>query len=463
MDNDYHFATYILPLSLPDGRRTERNLIVIKKGRRIVRFTDFHRYCFNPGRKVQKLVRSGDKTTVYVCQFLNYIFFEKFHIRQLTEMTARMFRDFMDDFGTGNLNKDLIKRESSDISVPHTGRGRISVEQCSSAVMSFIRNVIKEYPDECHIRTGDLYTTYKVRTAKGNIVVKKRPSFTLTYDPEINVTFRDVPEKIFYVILNHIIQNHKDILMLVANGAFAGLRPSESCNVRREDSALGPGIIFHKAYSDDSGSYSTAPELKDTQKAIFARIYGNVSESGTNDIEIDLSKELVLRSDMANVGAIKKERFQHVYTPFVPIYQKCYDIYMDYIEGSLYEAAYGPLTIGRNHMAMTYSNYLGKIRKVIQALIPVFLDDDDQEVVEYGHMLLEYNIAPHIFRHWFTVQLVLYGESVSSIQYWRGDTSPESAISYLNNKTDLMHRYKKVNDELGDFMLWRAKHLYGEK
>ena len=64
--------------------------------------------------------------------------------------------------------------------------------------------------------------------------------------------------------------------MVVALGAFVGLRPSEACNVRREDSPLGPGILFHQ------------------------------SDGQVFKIEIDLRKEIPLRSDLKPTGRIKK-------------------------------------------------------------------------------------------------------------------------------------------------------------
>lgn len=63
----------------------------------------------------------------------------------------------------------------------------------------------------------------------------------------------------------------------------AGLRPSEACNVRRPDSVLGPGMRF---------------EMRDGQIV---------------NVIIDLREEKNLRSDLINVGGIKKPREQKVY------------------------------------------------------------------------------------------------------------------------------------------------------
>lgn len=110
----------------------------------------------------------------------------------------------------------------------------------------------------------------------------------------------------------------------------------------------------------------------------------------------------------------------------------------------------------------SYDNYYQKFRKIISELIPILLSDEDAEVVNYGHLLLENNISPHILRHWFSVKLTLYGEDVSGLMYWRGDSSPESALTYLQNKGDLEKQFRHVNTELFDFISWQAATEYGD-
>ncbi|MBM9833664.1 site-specific integrase, partial [Enterococcus faecalis] len=98
----------------------------------------------------------------------------------------------------------------------------------------------------------------------------KEPNFEIYVDDSNTeqVIFRDMPNSAFEMLFAHIAKQHTDLLMVVALGAFVGLRPSEACNVRREDSPLGPGIIFHQA------------------------------EGETFKVEIDLRKEIPLRSDL---------------------------------------------------------------------------------------------------------------------------------------------------------------------
>jgi len=238
-----------------------------------------------------------------------------------------------------------------------------------------------------------------------------------------------MPDSVFSILMSVIIDRHKDILMLTALGAFAGMRPSECCNVRRNDSKLGAGIIFE------------------------------IVDGEVEDIIIDLKKELNLRSDLKKVGDIKKERTQRVHPAFLKAFYECYQIYMDYIEGKKYETDYGALTVNKQGKALTYGNYYKKFQDVIRDVIPELLNSNDPEAVNYGYLLQEKNISPHIFRHWFSVKLTLFGEDVSGLMYWRGDNSPESALTYLQNKGDLAKQYAKVNNEIFDYSMWKASKI----
>ena len=148
--------------------------------------------------------------------------------------------------------------------------------------------------------------------------------------------------------------------------AFAGLRPSGACNVRQEISPLGSGLIIKK-------------------------VNGCIQR-----IDIDITEEKNLRSDLKVVGLIKKERMQAVYPRFMSAFIYAYNLHKDYLSTCKYEEAYCPMSVNSHGNAMTYPNYLSIFKKMTSELIPVLLRANDPEVVEYGHELLEHNIAPHI-------------------------------------------------------------------
>lgn len=418
-----HFSVYNHNLVIKENQLITRKFIVLKDASGdICAFTDFHRYIRSAKRQyARKVTDDGNNRHYYVVKLLNYVFFDKYHIKKLNDMTIEMVSCFLNDYGKALLPDDSCERTKE------------TVITCIKTIIDFLDEFIEKNKCKCKIKQSDLYKIVTTRNKRGNIVKKKVPAFDVTYTGKVKNIFRDIPNKVFNHLMNLVIEKHTDMLMLVALSAFAGLRPAEACNIRRADSALGPGFRF-------------------------------VMQNGEiTDVILDLKKELNLRSDLKSVGGIKKERIQRVYPAFLEAFVKCYKIYMDYMEGRKYEADYGALSINLQGKAITYDNYYQKFRKVILELIPILLSDEDVEVVNYGHLLLENNISPHILRHWFSVKLTLYGEDVSGLMYWRGDSSPESALTYLQNKGEIEKQYRYVNSELFDFMQWQAATEYGAK
>ena len=118
---------------------------------------------------------------------------------------------------------------------------------------------------------------------------------------------------------------------------------------------------------------------------------------------VDVTQEIRIRDDDVEVGMIKKERRQGVYPAFLEAFCKAYELHREFLS---------------------------------------------PELRLYGQLLYENQLGTHALRHWFTVQLVLRGEDIGSIQYWRGDSSPESSFLYLQNKGDLTRELKASNDRL---------------
>lgn len=52
---------------------------------------------------------------------------------------------------------------------------------------------------------------------------------------------------------------------------------------------------------------------------------------------------------------------------------------------------------------------------------------------------------------------------VPGLMYWRGDKSPESALTYITNKSELEKQYKLVNGKALDYMLWKASKIAEEE
>ena len=426
MINSWRFSVYKLRLVV-DGALVSRHFIVIadKATGVIILWTDFHKYIGKNRRNNLKSVYSNSREQfLFVAKLLNYVYFEKYQIRRLTDLTIDMVKSFLNDYG--------LKRLPGDSELTH--RTKSTVDQCQKTVLNFLTALSRSV--KClAFKETDLYTTEKVFSKhKRRMVAKKVVAFSVHYfDTEERMIFRDIPEKAFKVIFDVVAMKYRHLLMLVCLGAFAGLRPSEACNVRREDSALGAGIRFELINNEVVNVY------------------------------IDLRRKYNLRSDLVDVGGIKKYRVQKVYPNFLEAFYVCYQEYCRYTEGRKYETQFGALTNNRNGKAYTYHSYYQEFQRVVNDSIPVMLRQEDPEVVNYGMLLQEKRISPHIFRHWFSTKLALYNEDPAGLMYWRGDKSVESALTYIQNKSDLTKQYANAVNRIFDYEQWKAGKIHGKQ
>lgn len=388
-------------------------------------FTSFHKYVGNPNRKIKKFNENGNNQFIFVTKFLNYAFFTA-GIRSLSELTIEIGKKFLNAYGMHELPDDD----------EYVHRSEETVEKCVKAVLDFYINLINDKSSGCNIKSADLYKIITVRDKHGKAVKKTVPQFEVNYISNVKAPiFRDMPNKAFVLLFDHIAIHHTDLLGIVMHQAFAGLRPSEACNVRRIDSPLGAGIRL---------------------KEINGKLFG---------VSIDLRDELNLRSDLLSVGGIKKERIARVPDIFLSAYKDAYEIYANYMNGKPYETEYGPFSVNKQGKALTYDSYYLKFRAIIKnEMIPIYLQSTDAELVLYGQTLMEHSLSPHVFRHWYTVQLVLSGINEPGVlMNYRGDTSPQSALTYINNKGDLEKQFSKVTNETFNYTLWAAKEKHNER
>lgn len=422
MDNNTRFSVYKHRLVIKENLLVTRQFIVLKHADGTLEFTNFHRFIRSPVHRVRKYTDDGNSRFYFIAQFLNYVFFQCGLVK-LDDITVEMVAEFLNAYGMCSLPGDHDQ----------TRRSEKTVERCVRNVMDFLELYIAERKDKCLIKSDDLYRYVSKRDKHGKLIRVRVPVFDVYYSGSTKKIYRDIPNKAFDMIFSHIMRNHQEILGLVLLSSFAGLRPAEACNVRRPDSPLGPGILF---------------EIVDGELI---------------KIEIDLQKELNLRSDLKSVGKIKKERKQQVPDIFLKAFYESFKVYMKYLEGKKYEEEYGAFTVNKQGRAMTYDSYLKKFQDIIQnEIIPLFLNHNDPEIVLYGRILLEHKLSPHIFRHWYTVQLVLSGiEDPGILMHWRGDLSAESSLTYLHDKGELQKQYLKVNNEVHDYLMWAADKEYG--
>jgi len=413
---DYRYGLYFCKLTAPGGAVYTKPIIVLRNVfGDIVRFTGLHAFA-EPyrGRISTPLTSSSNERLYHVCAMLNYILieqYEKFGIDHVFFVDWESVNSFFCNY-------------ASEPSVSGKFRSRETIERCVNNVADFIRRLKYKFEGYVQMRPDELYAEKIVRNRYGQEIVKRVPLFQVKYIPQHSEAFRELPTTAFQILLNLALRYAPDIALAICFQAFAGLRAGEACNVRQETSPAGSGIIF-------------------------TCISGDVRK-----IEIDLTRELPLRSDGVCVGRIKRERKQCVYPAFLQAFRKVYELHKEWLASQRYETDYCPMFVNSNGYAMTYKNYKRRFEKLVtQHFRKALLENEDPNMRIYGQLLYENKLTPHSLRHWYSVQLALRGEDIAQIQYWRGDKSPESAFAYLQNKGDLIRELVATSEFLFDILM----------
>jgi integrase len=405
---EYRYGVYRHKLTAPDGAAYTRPFIVIRNSHGVIaRFTAFHKYVgVFDGKVFLPLVADAEKKFYYICKMLNYVLIERyadFGIDDALQINRTALEDFFCDYALETK--------------PDGGfRGAQSIEKCVDAVVTFFRNMRRKLGERILLSNADLVAEKLIRTKRGEIVSKNVPAFQVKGIRSHSEAFRELPTKAFKILLNLAFRYAPDIAFAICLQAFAGLRAGEVCNVRQEGSPLGGGIVFTRIGDD------------------------------VRKVEIDLTREIAMRSDGVIVGKIKKERVQCVYPPFHDAFIAAYKFHLGFLSEHTYEPGYCPMFVNARGKAMTYTDYSRRFASLVNNRFrPAMIESDDPECKLYGQLLYENKLGLHALRHWFSVQLVLQGEDIAQIQFWRGDKSPESAFVYLQNKGDLVRELERTS------------------
>ena len=419
------YAVYSVKNRMDDGQVFTRSFIVVKNGYNVItRFTRFQEFAGIYAHGTYRPITADPETKLYfICGFLNHVLVAQggeSGVRHVFDITKKMMEGYFSHYA-------LEKQEDGRY------RSKESVERCISSVTDFMSRLSRKYGGYMKVSKSDLYEEQTRMTKKGNLVRKKVPAFHVVGIPMADRPFRDIPTKVMEILLPMAFKYAEDIAFGLCLQAFAGLRAGEVCNVRQECSPLGAGIRLTEA----GGSVIKA--------------------------EIDLRREVALRNDAAETGRIKKERLQCVYPAFLGSFMQAYEIHKKYLEGISFEKEYAPMFVNRYGKAMSYETYRNRFKKLVRDYLrPYLTASGDPELHTYGQLLQENEIGTHALRHWFTVQLVLRGEEIGDIEYWRGDTSPESAFLYLQNKGELVKKLKETDEHLIDMLLIVGGELHGK-
>lgn len=422
---NYHYGLYSHKLITKDGIAYTRPFIVIRNHYNvIVKFTTLHNYAGIYENKVFVPITSDAETKLhYICKMLNYVLiehYERFRISHIFRITREALEYFFRDYAIEKLPNGKY-------------RGEQSIEKCVNSVTAFFRKLRLKYGNHVLLHVDELLTETIVYNKYGKPKKKKIPAFQVRGVRKNTEIFRELPTNAFKILLELAFHHAPEIAFAICLQAFAGLRAGEVCNVRQERSSVGNGIIFTKVNGK-------------TVKA-----------------EIDLTMERPMRSDGVVCGKIKKERIQCVYPPFLGAFITAYEHHKQVLSFRNFEAEYCPVFVNNRGMAMTYDDYARRFSKLVENHFrSALLDSGDPECRIYGQLLYENRLGLHALRHWYSVQLVLNGEDIAQIQYWRGDKNPESAFTYLQNKGDLVKELETVNNLFTDILTRRGEELIHE-
>ena len=416
--SQYRYSVFEHKLITTDSLVFSRSFIVVKNRYGvIVYFTGLHKYAETVSRRgsiCQPMTADNKAKLHYVCSMLNYVLrdnYAKYKADHIFQISKYMLECFFKDYAITKQSNGKYKSSQS-------------VEKCILSITDFFQNLIRKHNGYLLINEKELYDEKIILTAHGKLEKKYIPKFKARIMPQHNSIFRDMPTKVFEILINQAFIHAKDIAFAICLQAFAGLRPGEVCNVRQDNSPLGCGIIQ------------------------------TFSKNRLQRAEIDLTKEYILRSDGVVCGRIKKERMARIHPSFLDAFNKSYKFHKDFLNRQRYEIEYCPMFVNNKGMAMTYFDYRNRFKKlVINHLRPLLLNHEDSECRLYGQMLYEHSLGLHVLRHWFSVQLVLMGEDIAQIQYWRGDSNPQSAFDYLQNKGDLLKELANINEQFAGLMI----------
>lgn len=398
-----HFAVYQHRMINDKGILSDYRAIVIKDQSGLIQcFTALETYSREYTGQNPKIQVRQKQELEYICRALNDIYAHN-RITHLSDITADMIFEFFDVYCAG---ADLTSR---------------SMHNCVKHVSHFFGNLAAEFnmkfspEDILHV---EYYRRDKASRKEYRCYIPRYIPPDGKSNPEIP---RDIPLRIAQQLIDLAYAHDPMIAFALVAQVSAGLRPAEAMNMRQHDS---PVSLRRSVQISYAGNSITA-------------------------IQIDLKEEYVLRADGVSVGRIKKKRVVNVYKKFLSEFATAYNEHLKILENHPVDTNYKPMFLTRDGQAMTYGAYRYRLHRLInQYLIPMLERSANPEDVILAMHLKMRCVSPHIFRHVFSVRLVLDGLDVAQVMTYRGDDSPESAITYLANKGELVKRLIETHESV---------------
>lgn len=408
-ESSYRYCVYEHRIDNHQELATYRMIVIKNQDNQILCYTGLEQFSYPyTGQKPQIKVRQKAELT-YICNALNYIFAHN-QISRISDITADMVMTFFDAYC------NTPKGDSAEVMLSQQ-----SMDNCVRHVTSFFANLAQTYHTKLQIDELMVYEDTKPNKHSSRIIRRYIPRYVPKRPHSRNITqLRDMPIAAAQCLLDLAWVHDPMVAFGIALQIYAGLRPSCVTNIRQNTSPVSATQCLRFSYTGSSVS----------------------------GLEIDLSHEYILRKDGVSVGKIKKERTVHVYKPFIPHLLEAYQLHMTLLSSKNCEPEYMPMFVSAGGKAMTYNTYSRRVKDLVyNHLKPELEMSEDPLLSSFSHLLESYHWAPHALRHVFTEHLVLEGLDAAQIQFYRGDASPESALTYIANKGDIMRQITGIHKQ----------------
>ena len=385
---------------LEGGQPVKRYCIVLKsQNGNVVMLTDLDKFLSLMSGKHPWTSDLGEKK-YFAISLLNFAIVDAKSIKSIIELTPEIASAYLYAYGIGAYGDRK--------------RTKATINECYATVFQFMHNLATdpEIGPLMGYSAEDLVIRKPVITADKHISYRYEAVFTCFYDPADHEIVRDMPTEAIPIFLSTALQHSIQLFMMLTTQLCTLGRPAEICSI-----------------SD--------------YNAILAYEGRKLSK-----IQFDLREVPLLRSDLVPVGGIKKHRILAVHPLFTDLFNESYRLWEKHrLSPCEEDANLRPWFINANARAMTYKNYYHAFGTLLPPFVSALEATGDPKLCLYADLVRQERIAPHIMRHLGTAFLVLAGNSAEQIMYARGDSSIESARTYIENKGMIMqHESKEINN-----------------
>lgn len=427
----YVWKTRVLPYYINDNNEISEHVFIyvqnkITKESKLSVYNEFlvDTYYSNSERKVS--AESVRKPASYLCMFLNYIFNDKPNpVCSLKDLTYADVDSFLNQYSSGNIGQDTqgYKDKRTVLEVKRTidafgyWLSRVNAKNNNMLAPNFKK---KDFSKQTRVMALKYGKTRKVNYYESPFKVKIHGSVE-------REKVREVDELLFLSILYTANYYDKMLVLPIALQGFAGLREGEVMQMCEE------------------------------------RIFIDKPRGELLEFSIDLWQEKLIRDDGKITGHIKIEREQSVYYSFLPILDKLYNEHLQLLKEQGYDNdKYGALFFNNRNQAMLVENYEERFQKIVTKTIPLLSAMSNAGITEATNnlsLLHRAKMTTHCLRYFFTGFITNKCKgNVFEIAAWRGDSSIQSALTYLRKYRPAREKIRETQDEFEkDYEKYSAK------